>query len=145
MGNTGARVDPGTVLHFAVSIDGSMDAVFSECTGLQMELEVMDYQEGGRNDYIHKLPGRLKQANITLRRGIVKKDKLWDWALKAFSGKVERKNVDVVLYASDGQQMMMWSLYDAYPVKWIGPGLKASDNSIAVDTFELAYKEIRVE
>ncbi|MDO8673629.1 MAG: phage tail protein [Dehalococcoidia bacterium] len=142
---TGERVDPGTANHFAVSIGGESSAAFSECTGLQLELDIMEYQEGGQNDYVHKLPGRLKQGNITLRRGIIKSDKMWQWVLKTFAGNIERKNVDVALCTADGKQIMLWSLLEACPVKWMGPGLKASDNSIAVDTFELVFKEIRVE
>ena len=30
----------------------------------------MTYNEGGRNDYVHKLPTRMKHPNLVLKRGV---------------------------------------------------------------------------
>lgn len=140
----GARRDPGTSLRFYIELDGLQEAEFSECSGLQVEMEVMEYQEGGRNGYVHKLPGRLKVSNVTLRRGIITSDKLWEWFKKAASGRIERKNFDVVLCDEQGQERQRWSFQEAYPVKWVGPTLKASDNTIAVEALELAHRGMQL-
>ena len=43
-------------------------AGFSECSGLDVTLEVMEYKEGGVNDYVHKFPTRASHSNLTLKR-----------------------------------------------------------------------------
>ena len=144
MAPTGERRDPGTSLRFDIIVGNNKQAEFSECSGLQVEMEVMEYQEGGRNGYVHKLPGRLKVSNVTLRRGIITSDKLWDWFKKAVSGRIERKNLDVVLCDEKGRERQRWSFQEAYPVKWVGPALKASDNTIAVEALELAHRGMQL-
>src|SRR5437016_8239237 len=49
-----------------------IQALFTEVSGLQVEMQVMDYEEGGVNNYIRRLPGRLKVGNVTLKRGLTK-------------------------------------------------------------------------
>ena len=43
---------------------------FTQITGFSAQLDVLEYPEGGVNDYVHRLPTRIKQGNITLKRGV---------------------------------------------------------------------------
>jgi len=52
---------------------------FTEVTGLSVEYEVFEWQEGGQNTYVHKLRGRAKYPNIVLKRGITHESALLDW------------------------------------------------------------------
>ena len=55
-------------------------AGFFECSGLDVTLEVMEYKEGGVNEYVHKFVTRASHANLTLKRGIIfLEDELWTW------------------------------------------------------------------
>ncbi len=78
MSKTGARHDPVAAFRFTVTFDDLPPGGFSDCTGLQSETEVQEYAEGGLNTHTWRLPGRTKQSNVTLKRGIVNKV-LWDW------------------------------------------------------------------
>jgi phage tail-like protein len=40
---------------------------------------------------------------------------------------------------------MIWSIFQAWPVKCEGPGLKATGNDIAIETLELAHEGITVK
>ena len=55
------------------------EAGFQEVSGLGAELEVMPYAEGGSNGFVHQLPVRHSWGRITLKRGIVKGQGLWQW------------------------------------------------------------------
>ena len=148
MSPVGDRKTPGASFRFHVEIgkEWLREAEFTECSGLQVEMEVLEYQEGGRNDHVHKLPGRVKVSNVTLRRGIITSDKLWDWFCKCASGRIERRNLDVVLYDEQGdKEKQRWTFFEAYPVKWVGPALKAGDNSIAIDALELAHRGMKLQ
>jgi phage tail-like protein len=143
-GQTAKRVDPLATLRFHVEIQGIEEAAFSECSGLQAETEVFPYEEGGLNSTVHQLPVRTKFSNVTLKRGIANSNELWDWYYKVITGSVERKNVSLVLYSSDYSEVMRWNLANVFPVKWVGPNLVSSDNSVAVETLELAHEGIEV-
>src|SRR5207237_590198 len=105
---------------------------------LSVETEVMEYAEGGVNDFTHKLPGRTKFGNVTLKRGWVQSDELWKWYAQIIGGTIETRSVSIVLYenkgANAGTQAVRWNLERAYPVKWQGPDLRSDGNTAAIET-----------
>src|SRR2546422_11337395 len=75
----GARSDPFLAFNFVVEVQSLVLGGFSDVTGLQKEIEVQDYREGGVNDYIHKLSGPARYpSNLVLKRGLTDID-LWNW------------------------------------------------------------------
>jgi phage tail-like protein len=137
------RSDPNIGFAFQVEIQGVIVAGFSEVSGLQMETETHDFREGGVNDYIHKLPKGSRQANITLKRGITDSDTLWKWHQDVVRGKVERKSGRIIMMDAEGNENWHWTFEDAYPVKWLGPDFRATNDAIAIETLELAHKGIK--
>ncbi|WP_406661833.1 phage tail protein [Methanolobus sp. ZRKC3] len=127
---------------FRIEIGGITVAQVSEVTGLQIETETETYEEGGVNDFVHKLPKRTKYQNITLKRGITDLDDMWKWYDNVVSGKIERKNGAIVLMDVTGKDKWRWNFSKAYPVKWIGPDFKADSNTVAFETIELAHNGI---
>ena len=148
---TGQRPEGHATFAFKVvlSIDGQQVAAFKECSGPSLEMDVFEYEEGGSNDCVHKLPGRWKVGNITLKRGISRSDLLWKWCQDAVraatSGKwdLNPQNISVVLYDAAGQPVLEWKFRNAYPVKWSGPTFKADENAIAVEELELAHEGLQ--
>lgn len=132
---------------FWVEIQGITTAYFTECSGLNAETEVLEYAEGGVNDYVIKLPGRTKFSNVTLKRGWVETDELWEWYLQVIQGQLETKSVSILLYENKGESQATpkgrWELDQAFPVKWQGPAFNATGNAIAVETLELAHRGFR--
>jgi phage tail-like protein len=139
---TGDRKDPYLGFNFRVKVDGKdVVAGFSEVSGLQAEIEVQDYREGGVNEYIHKLAGPARYpSNLVLKRGISDVEGgLWSWYCDVMQGIIERKDVTVVLMNSAGEEKVKWDFRKAYPVKWAGPGLRATASEIAIESVELAH------
>ncbi len=66
-----SKTDPLVSAWFSVDFGGQIKGAFRECTGMGSENEVVEYKgtEGGV-PVIHKVPGRMKWNNITLKRGI---------------------------------------------------------------------------
>jgi len=138
--------DPHLGLSFWVEVDGLEVAGFAECSGLQVEIEVFEYAEGGLNDHTHKLPVRTKYGNITLKRGMDPGQDLYQWFLKTMlglsSGKGPvRKNVTISIYGPQTGQaaVQQWNLREAFPVKWTGPDLKTDAGAVAIETIEFAH------
>lgn len=145
--NTQIQKSAYATFRFVVDVGGDKQGVFTECTLPAIEREVEEVKEGGLNTFVHQLPGRRKGARLTLKNG-VGTSSLLDWYMKTLdptAGKFERRAVSVTLLnAYDKKAIMNWHIESAYPVKWTGPQLKTSDNSIAIQTLELACGEITV-
>lgn len=140
MPETGARTDPFFAFRFEIKLDGEVSGGFSECSGLQLETEVQDYAEGGLNTHLHKFPTRTKQSNITLKRGIVD-SRLWDWYYNMTQGQIEFRNGSIAVYSASNDEMVMeWQFQLAFPSKWQGPDLNASQSNVAVETLEITHQ-----
>jgi phage tail-like protein len=129
---------------FYVMIEGIPKAVFTEASGLQIETEILEYAEGGNNSFVHRLPGRTKFSNLTLKRGMTSTNEFFRWYVQIMHGKNERRNLAVVMYDPKGEEILRWNFINAYPVKWVGPQLSAGGNAIAVETLEIAHEGLSI-
>jgi phage tail-like protein len=140
MAETGVRNDPYLAFRFEVRIDDLALGGFQSCTGLQLDTDVQEYPEGGLNSYILKFPTRTKQTNITLKRGIVDRT-IWDWYYGLTVGGVQLRNGSIAARDESGSSVVMeWQFKRAFPVKWLGPELNASQSAVAVETFEICHQ-----
>ena len=137
----GDRADPYLALGFLVEIEGLVTGGFAEVTGLQSELEVQDYREGGVNGHIHRLAGPARYpSNLVLRRGLGDIDALWRWYQDVANGIVRRRNGSIVVLDAAGRERRRWNFVGAYPVRWIGPELRAGTAAVAIETLELVHR-----
>lgn len=125
---------------FYVLFDDQTQGVFTEVSGLQVEMDVMEYQEGGNNSFVYRLPGFTRVSNLTLKRGMAGSNEFYRWLADVASGSLKRRHVTVVMYDAGGTELMRWNFLNAYPVKWVGPQLRAADNTAAVEALELAHE-----
>ena len=145
---TAQRVDPFATCKFHVEIGDIKEAAFSECSGLEIATDIFEYQEGGLNEYSHKLPGRSKLSNVTLKRGFAKSNELYKWYSEMeqnlLQGKsITRQQVTITLYSTSQQkELMNWTLTDAFPVKWVGPVFKAGEAAVAIEALEFTHHGI---
>ena len=138
-----ARLDPYKNFNFTVSIDG-ITLGFSECTGLDAEVSVIEYREGG-DHLVRKLPGLKKFTNITLKRGITDSLELYNWFKAIMQGQNDRRDGSVVLLDDEGKAVARWNFKSAWPCKYQGPTLHAKGNEVAIETLELACEWIERE
>jgi phage tail-like protein len=131
--------DPATGLRFEVKIDGVEIGSFTACEGLGAEYEIFEYQEGGQNAYVHRLPGRLKYPVIKLTRPVDENSgQLAAW----FSGlqqSVSRHTASITAFDGQRNQIAQWNLADLYPARWTGPSFSSDGNTVAKETLELAH------
>lgn len=135
----------GTSATFLVEVDGMNIGRFSEVSGLQVEVEVETYNEGGVNGFVHHLPGRMVWPNLVLKRGVTWDDNLLVWFHQttgdqfANEGKVVRTSAAVTMISSTGKRLRSWDLVDAVPVRWTGPTFAASAEEQPVEELEVAH------
>ena len=133
-----ARNDPYKNFNFLVEIDGIALAGFSECTGLRVEVEVIEYREGSEPSTVRKLPGLSKVGDITLKRGITTSRELHDWIDSVRNGAAARRNGVIVLLDDARKPVVRWKFFNAFPRKWEGPHLDAKGNDVAIESLTLA-------
>ena len=116
---------------------------YTEVTGLTAEIEVMTYNEGGRNDSVHKLPTRMKHPNLVLKRGVTTVKDLEAWLEDSFMGPT-RKEITLTMYNQRLEKIRTWSFKNAYPVKWTGPSFNSSQNTLATEALEIVHDGIKL-
>ncbi len=134
--------DPYSGHRFWVEIDGIHEAVFTECSGLTSEVEVEEWKEGGQNEYIHRLPGRVKSfPNLVLKRGLATAE-LWDWYRNVAAGRrggITRRSITVTLTGTNDMAVVRWEIEGALPIKWSGPSFKSGAGEVAVESVEFIH------
>jgi phage tail-like protein len=133
------KMDPYSGFRFLVEKDGLVIGGFSEVSGLSSETRVLVIKEGGVNDHVHKFPEATEYPNLILKRGLTDCKKLWTWYRQVANGQIDRATVSVILLDANGDEACRWAFWGAYPIKWIGPELKADSNAIAIEALEIAH------
>ena len=125
--------------NFKVEIDGVTQAAFKAVEGLDSETEVIEYQDGD-DIILRKRPGRTKYSNIVCKRGYISTDELWLWRKKVMEGKVERKSGSIILLNDNGDEVMRYNFFEAWPCKWKGFTLDGKGTDVAVEELEFVVE-----
>jgi phage tail-like protein len=139
----GVRLDPYPACNFLVEIDGILAGGFSECSGLEAETEMVEYREGGLNQYAHQFAGPCRYPPLVLKHGITLINGLYslgDWHHDVVRGKIVRKNGTIYLLDRRQIPVLWWNIKKAIPVKWTGPELRAESSTIAIESVELVHQ-----
>ena len=148
------RVDPYRGFNFLITLVDSasslstvlapLDVVpvggFSECSGLELSLDIEEYKEGGNNGTVLRFPTRVKWSNLRLKCGIALSDDLWQWHYGFVQGSVARRDGVVTLQDEQQNPVKMWSFTRGLPVKWTGPSLNAMQSQVAFEEIEIAHE-----
>lgn len=129
------------------------DGGFQECSGLEVELDVQELQEGGRNDGVIRRIGRAKYQPLVLKRGMLVQTQsahtteLWQWLQNVASGTGIRR-YDGIVEVRDprGQRTVAtWTFVRGLPAKVSGPQLNARTGEIAIEELHIAHEGLRLE
>lgn len=141
-----------TAATFVFEVDGVEIGRFMEVGGLEVEVGVEEVHEGGENNYVHKLPGRMTWPNITLKRGITQNDTLLAWLNKssgeqftANGNKLTRSTAAITLIGPKAERLRAWEFDGAFPVKWKGPEFAAGSTDMAVEELEITHHGFRAK
>lgn len=134
-----------TTNRFYVEMESQVTAAFSECSGLDVQVEKDVYQEGGVNNQQRIFLKHTKFGDLTLKRGITDDQVFWNWIQQSLTaGESRRRNINILIFNQAGETMQVWSLIGAVPVAWKTPSLKADSNTVALEELVLAYEGLKV-
>ena len=129
--------------NFKLSVPGLAIGTFKVCHGLSMEFEVFEWAEGGNNEFIHHLPGRIRYPYLRLEAGLTEDDAVqkWFWATRQ---KAELKEITVELQSQDASKTRSWTFADAFPIKWSGPTIAAASAAMSEEVIEIAHSGLKM-
>ena len=141
---------PPTAFYFKVvfSLMGSsLDTSFQDVSGITMEKDTIDVEEGGENRFVHKLPRVSKHGNLVLKRGIAEIDSpLVTWCQTTIEGDFSDEiiTMPLIVYLMNEEQVPIrgWIFDNAYPVKWEVDSFNSTKNEVVLETIELAYNTV---
>jgi phage tail-like protein len=131
--------------HFQVQWGGERIG-FTEVTGLDMQVEAIEYREGSSPEYSKvKQPGMHKFSNITLKRGTMAGDSdFYKWINEISLTSVTRRDIVISLLNETHAPVMTWKAKQAFPVKLQASDLKSDGNEVAIETIELAHEGLNI-
>jgi phage tail-like protein len=137
--------DPFVNFNFLVETGNILAAGFSEITGMNAEVQAVEYREGrDPNSNTRKLPGLSKYGNITLKKGVVIDQDFFRWFKSGVDGDIIRLDISILLLDEQRTERVRYNLTNAWPVKFMAPDLKAAANEIAVQSLEIAHEGLRI-
>lgn len=138
----GTREDPYRAYNFKLQIQGVTEGHFTECTGLNAKIKSISYREAG-GDVVRKLPGPVEYGDVTLKYGLTKSKELWTWFTNVAKGKLERKNISIVMMDNDGvSPALQWNLIDSWPSGWVAANLNAQGQETALESLTITFESL---
>lgn len=139
------RRDPYSAFNFIVEFDGIAVAAFSEVSGLSFEIEPIEYRDGSDAlPTVRKLPGLVKYANVTLKRGITGDQPFWEWIIQAMNGTVERRTGSIVILNESREPVVRYLIREAWPCRYEGPELNAGSSEVAIESIEVCHEGLEL-
>lgn len=125
---------------YKVEIDGLDAGGFSEVTGFDASIDVIEYREGDMVQTPMKIPGLKKYGNITLKQGLADSMVLYEWVIAGVNGAVERKTITITLLDEEEAPAASWQVINAWPIKYSAPEFNATSSEVAIETLEIAHE-----
>ncbi len=146
------RPTPYSAFNFLVGIEGIDETAdvggFSEVSGLNTEVTIAEYRAGNAKvNYVTKVLGINKSGDVTLKRGVMGAQNIYEWLNAARAGDVKAKKASVTIKLlneqRDEQPVVTWTLKGVTPIKWTGPTLTAKGGGdVAIEELVMSVEYI---
>jgi phage tail-like protein len=124
--------------------EGTIIGGFSDVTGLGVTVSYSEYRNGNeRVNTVRKVANTHKNDDVTLKRGLVGSDDLFQWIKAVREGTIDRRNVSITLLDEARNPVATFTLRNAQISKWTGPTLAAKGGGdVAMEEIHLVHEGI---
>lgn len=138
---------PIPVFYYRVTIDGDDSHAFSEVSGLSIEYETITYRDGmSYKDGAKYMPGLSTPVNLSLKKGIVRKDSyLFSWISTVKLNTVTKRDIRIDLLDETGTAVVSWTAINAFPKKLDAPSFNAASNEVAIESLDLMANDLKID
>jgi phage tail-like protein len=143
------RITPYGAFNFVVSFDGGEEfGGFSDVSGIGTEVTIAEYRAGNdKENHVRKVPGVHKVGDVTLKRGVINSESVWQWIRDVRSNGVNgQKDVSITLLDEARNPVQTWLLRNVIPMKYTGPTLAAKGGGdVAMEELVLSAEGLEIE
>lgn len=131
---------PGPTI--VLEIEGKVVGQFKEISGLESEVEVIEYKDGS-DPITHKRAGRATYKNFIVKSdGLVYDLALIDWYKDVLSGKADRKSGSVIYLDREGNEVLRYNFFEAWPCRWKAPELNSGSDTALFEEIEFVVERV---
>ncbi len=131
---------------YKVEIDGVVIASCQEVSGTTSEVDKIElkYNDAMGKPVIKQMIGAYKPPTLTLKRAADASMELWNWHKAALEGNLAgaRRNGSIVQFDFMHGEVARYNFYDAWVSKIEASGMKAFDNTPAVETVTIVCERL---
>ena len=136
-------LDPYRDFRFKVDIQGVVAGHFTRVSGMSVDVQAIEYREGGGPAHVRKLPGRVSYGDVSLSYGVGTSAELWDWLTRTVNGEISRRNVSIIILDVDGQsERSRFNLNQSWVRSASFTPLDSLSNQVLIETMVLAVESI---
>ena len=132
---------------FRIEVKGTEIATFQEVSGIISELEVVTLKTNERTgrSRVKQMIGAMKPPTITLKRAADASMDLWNWHKAALDGDLAgaRREGSIVQLDFKYGEVARYNFFDAWISKFEATGLKAGDNTPAVESVTIVCERLQ--
>ncbi|MGP4004439.1 phage tail protein [Streptomyces sp. 8N706] len=141
--------DALTSHNFGLNIDGVFAEYLQEISSLEVEQDVIEYQQVTSQGKPHtaKMPGVKKAGTVTVVRGMTQSSIFTEWINQSTRGDMAsaRKNATIMMNDYMNNTVKQWHLRNAWCPKVTASTLKAGEASALTETVTITFEELVVE
>ncbi len=142
------RTTPYGAFNYLVNFDGGeVFGGFSDVSGIGTEVTVAEYRNGNeRENHVRKVAGIHKVSDVTLKRGILNSQSLFDWISQTRTqGPAAQRNVTITLLDEAHTPVQTWVLRGVIPMKYTGPTLAGKGGGdVAMEEIALSAEAMEI-
>lgn len=137
-----ALLAQGANYFFRLEIDGIQVGAFEEISGLQAEVEVIEFEDG-TSSFLRKRPGRTTFGNIKLKRGYIAGDDIKDWFEFVREGNIDRRSAAITVLDRDREPIEVINLESCWPRQWKIEPFQSAGNEVLTEEIVFVTERIR--
>jgi len=124
--------------------EGTIIGGFSDASGLGVDVSYAEYRNGNEKfNTVRKVPNTHKNDDVTLKRGLVGSDDLFQWIKTVRDGTIDRRNVTITVLDEARNAVATFTLRNAQPKKFTGPTLAAKGGGeVSMEELHLVHEGI---
>jgi phage tail-like protein len=124
--------------------EGTIIGGFSDVSGLGFDVSYSEYRNGNEKfNTVRKVPNTSKNDDVTLKRGLVGSDDLFQWLKTVRDGTIDRRNITITLLDEARNTVATFTLRNAQPKKFTGPTLAAKGGGeVSMEELQLVHEGI---
>jgi len=146
-GGGGQKEDDGLSTQFKVIIPELRDTIFKSCEGLESEMEVLFFPEGGNMGAPKTARGHQRVSRLSFGQGTSGGESgktIFDWYLEVCdsSKPLQKKTLSITITDREGRKLTEWRVTNAWPCRWSAPLLSHENVAATVEYVSFAHEGI---